>query len=179
MRTEFKIDDGGRSKYFPGTGGDCVARSIAIITGRDYMDVYNELAEGNKSQRKSKNDRGRNKKSALEGISVKRKWFKDYMFDQGFKWVPTMEIGSGCTTHLCSGELPKGRLILSLSRHYTSMINGVIHDNYSPQRIWTRNHIGEIPKTNEFIHENGKTIHEEKRCVYGYWILNIITLWVL
>lgn len=29
----FVFDDGGRSKYFKGTGGDCVARSIAIVTG--------------------------------------------------------------------------------------------------------------------------------------------------
>ena len=33
-------DDGGRSKYFKGTTDDCVARAIAIATGKDYKEVY-------------------------------------------------------------------------------------------------------------------------------------------
>ena len=33
MRTEFNYNDGGRSQYFKGTGGDCVTRAISIATG--------------------------------------------------------------------------------------------------------------------------------------------------
>lgn len=173
MRTEFKVNDGGRSKYFDGTGGDCVTRAIVIASGKDYMEVYNRLAEGNATQRKGKHERKSKagKKSALNGISTKRKWFKDYMRELGFEWVPTMEIGKGCTTHLCRSELPdKGRLIISVSKHYTALINGVIHDTYSPQRIWSRPDKGEDLKSNEFRTEDNRMIHEEKRCVYGYWI---------
>ncbi len=55
-----------------------------------------------------------------------------------------MAIGSGCTVHLRIGELPAGRLVVSLSKHMTAVIDGVIHDTYDPSRGGTR-------------------------CVYGYW----------
>jgi len=170
MRTEFKVNDGGRSKYFKGEGGDCVTRAIAIASGMDYKEVYDILAAGNKSQRKSKYDtKTKGTATALHGINVKRKWFKDQMAAWGFIWVPTMQIGQGCTTHLCKGELPVGRLVVSVSKHYTSMIDGVINDTWNPSRIWTSPYTGQELKTNMFIHEDGKTIHEESRCVYGYW----------
>ncbi len=80
---DYKYNDGGRSKYFKGTGGDCVTRAIAIATGKDYKEVYDILAKGNASQRRSKRE-GKNKsktgkKTALHGINTKRKWFKDLM----------------------------------------------------------------------------------------------------
>jgi len=42
--------------------------------------------------------------------------------------VPTMAIGSGCKVHLADGELPPGRLVVSVSKHYTAVTDGVIHD---------------------------------------------------
>tara|TARA_R110000772_G_C13310332_1_gene440645 strand:- start:44470 stop:45009 length:540 start_codon:yes stop_codon:yes gene_type:complete len=172
MRTEFKVNDGGREVYFKGEGGDCVTRAIVIASGMDYKKVYDILAAGNKSQRRSKHDRNKSKDrtlSALHGINVKRKWFKDQMAAWGFIWVPTMFIGSGCQVHLCKQELPVGRLVVAVSGHYTSMIEGVINDSWNPSRIWTSPYTGQELKTNQFIHEDGKTIHEESRCVYGYW----------
>ena len=64
----------------------------------------------------------------------------------GFVWTPTMQIGSGCTVHLRDGELPMGRLVVSLSGHYCAVLDGVVHDLYDPSRDGTR-------------------------CVYGYWRL--------
>lgn len=55
-----------------------------------------------------------------------------------------MAIGSGCKVHLRSDELPTGRIIVSVSKHYVAVIDGVLHDIYDPSR-----------------HGN--------RCVYGYW----------
>lgn len=173
MKTEFQYNDGGRSKYFKGRGGDCVTRAIAIVTGIDYKDIYNRLADGNSNQRagkyESKSKAG--KRTALKGISTKRKWFKDLMHELGFKWVATMTIGSGCTTHLCSNELPSGKLILALSGHYTTMINGVINDTFNPSRIWSSPYDGGEIKSNQFITESNGLIHTETRCVYGYWKL--------
>ena len=37
---EYIYDDGGRSLYFKGKTGDCVCRSIAIASGRDYKEIY-------------------------------------------------------------------------------------------------------------------------------------------
>jgi hypothetical protein len=144
MKTNY--NDGGRSKYFKGEGGDCVARSIAIASELDYMEVYNALADGNKNQRRSKYDKvaKTGKKTALHGINTRRKWFKDYMVSLGFDWTATMMVGQGCKTHLKAEELPKGRIVCAVSKHYVAVINGVINDTHDPSRDGTR-------------------------CVYGYW----------
>ena len=138
--------DGGRQDAgFKGTAGDCVCRSIAIVSKRPYAEVYKELAEGNAKQRKGKAGAASGKRSARNGIYTTRKWFKEYMQANGFEWVPTMQVGQGCTTHLSSNELPAGRLVVSVSRHFTAVIDGVIYDTHDPSR-------------------------DGKRCVYGYWI---------
>jgi hypothetical protein len=170
MKTHFEFNDGGRSKYFNGKGGDCVTRAIAIVTGKDYKEVYDHLAEGNASQRKGKRE-GSNagKRTALRGINTKRKWFQDLMKSWGFEWTPTMKIGEGCKTHLCSSELPKGKLVVAVSKHYTTMIDGVINDTYNPSRIYSSPYSGEEIKTNQFVTEQNNMIHTETRCVYGYW----------
>jgi hypothetical protein len=62
----------------------------------------------------------------------------------GWMWTPTMQIGSGCTVHLRADELPPGRLVVSVSKHLTAVIDGVIHDTHDCSRRGTR-------------------------CVYGYW----------
>ena len=47
-------NDGGRKAAgFTSKGGDCVARSIAIATGRGYRIIYNELAILNEGMRKT------------------------------------------------------------------------------------------------------------------------------
>ena len=142
---KFQYNDGGRSAAgFKGLTGDCVARAVAIASGRSYAEVYARLAEGTGSQRAGKS--GKRSASARSGINVNRKWFKDLMVEWGFVWVPTMTIGSGCKVHLRADELPAGRLVVSVSKHYTSMIDGVINDTWNPDR-------------------------GGDRCVYGYWKL--------
>lgn len=154
----FVKDDGGRSAAgFKGSAGDCVARSIAIASGRPYAEVYAALAAGTGSQRASKRTPKRSA-SARSGVNVRRKWFRDYMASIGFTWVPTMRIGQGCTVHLDAAELPAGRLVVSLSGHYTAMIDGVIRDTHDPRRqIMTQ-------------YPDGAIEWHNKRCVYGYWI---------
>tara|TARA_R110002020_G_scaffold73765_2_gene189221 strand:+ start:230 stop:715 length:486 start_codon:yes stop_codon:yes gene_type:complete len=148
---KFKYNDGGRKEAGrKGDTGDCVTRAIAIVSGIPYQEVYDVLAEGNFNQRKSKyektykSDDYKRPRSASQGITTRRKWFKDYMVSIGFKWTPTMQIGSGCKVHLKADELPKGKIIARVSKHYTAMIDGVINDTYDCSR-------------------------EGTRCVYGYW----------
>lgn len=158
-------NDGGRSNYFKGKKvGDCVARAVAIASGIDYKKVYDTFAEKQSKQRFTKkhlrravfsdklprrytirDGKIRFAKTAQHGVYVKRKWFKDQMREWGFRWVPTMKIGSGCQVHLRADELPKGRLVVAVSKHYTCVIDGVINDTYDCSR-------------------------EGTRCVYGYWI---------
>lgn len=60
------------------------------------------------------------------------------MVSLGFKWTPTMAIGQGRQVHLVAGELPAGRLVVSVFKHYTAVIDEVIHDTYAPSRDGTR-----------------------------------------
>lgn len=56
----------------------------------------------------------------------------------GWKWIPRMQIGQGCTTHLRVGELPRGRLVVTVSRHLAAVIDGIIRDTHNPSRGGTR-----------------------------------------
>jgi len=153
METEtiikFVKHDGGRALAgFKGHTGDCVARAIAIASGKPYKEVYDALAAGNAAQRASKrSSRAKSKfkvATAAHGINTTRKWFKDYMKSIGFEWTATMEIGVGTKVHLRGDELPEGRLVVALSRHYAAVIDGVLHDLSDCSRGGTR-------------------------CVYSYW----------
>ena len=145
---EFNFNDGGRADAgYKGRTGDCVTRAVAIAAELPYKQVYDRLADGNATQRvtkRIKKSRAR-ARTASKGINTSRKWFKDYMRSLGFKWVSTMGIGTGCKVHLKADELPKGRVIARVTRHYCAVIDGVINDTYDPSR-------------------------GETRCVYGYWI---------
>jgi hypothetical protein len=143
------ITDGGRRKagYTCKQAGDCVCRAITIASGLPYQQVYDVLAEGNATQRKTRRShRSCGVRSAMHGISTKRKWFHDYMTSLGFEWTPTMFVGQGCQVHLRDGELPMGKLVVSVSKHMCAVIDGVIYDSHDPSRDGTR-------------------------CVYGYYRL--------
>jgi hypothetical protein len=168
----FVHNDGGRAAAgFKGRADDCVTRAIAIVSGRPYAEVYAALAKGMGDQRASKRTKKRSA-SARDGITTKRKWFKDYMAGLGFQWVPTMTIGSGCKVHLVASELPPGRLIAAVSKHYTAMIDGIIHDTHDPRReVHCTEPYREPMPAGYWRHGDESFMHHvERRCVYGYWI---------
>jgi hypothetical protein len=79
---------------------------------RSYAEVYAELAAIISKTRRSSRRRdtvGHN--TARNGIYTRSTPFKNYMQNLGFRWVPTMQIGTGCKVHLATGELPSGRLV--------------------------------------------------------------------
>lgn len=180
----FKYNDGGRQEAgFRGVGGDCVARSIAIASGRPYKEVYDALAQGNKTQIVSAADKRRIKRRAFgkatasHGINVGRKWFKDYMASLGFVWVPTMGIGQVARTHLTEKELPKGRLVVQVSKHYLAVIDHEIHDTHDSQREvhWSEPYRGQELKYNQRLNEaNNLVCWTSERLVYGYWQLFLV-----
>lgn len=157
----FVVDDGGRAAAGYRKRGDCVTRAIAVASGRPYREVYDTLSAACRAERRSKHDvrSGRaGKVNASNGVHTTRKWFKDQMRAWGFTWVPTMGIGTGCCVHLVKGELPAGRLVVSVSKHYTAVIDGVVHDTGDPQRRTYRFDAG------------GLLCDISERCVYGYWM---------
>jgi hypothetical protein len=137
----FQRNDGGRAKAgYTGKAQDCVCRAIAITAARPYQEVYdalNGLAKSGRQTKKRKQSRAR--------TGVWKAVYHDYIVGLGFRWVPTMAIGTGCRVHLKAGELPPGRLITRLSGHLAAVIDGTLHDTYDCSRGGTR-------------------------CVYGYYV---------
>lgn len=139
---QFQYNDGGRAEAgFKGTTGDCVCRAIAIATERPYREIYDLINEFAKSERTGKRKTG--KSNARTGVY--KGTIMKVMKHLGRKWIPTMTIGSGCKVHLREDELPKGRIVCSLLKHETAVIDGVLNDTYDCSRDGTR-------------------------CVYGYFI---------
>lgn len=70
---QFKFNDGGRATAgYIGTTGDCVARAIAIVTSKPYQEVYDTIANGNATQRKSKHHKGKEGiRTEYRGISTR------------------------------------------------------------------------------------------------------------
>jgi len=124
------LTDGGRvDAGYKGKTGDCSVRAVSIVTGKPYQEIYDAL---------------RPKKGYQGG--VKRSVLRAYLKSLGWTWVPTMFIGQGCKVHLRANELPKGKLICQVSKHFVAVIDGVVYDNHDCTR-------------------NGS------RCVYGYYCL--------
>ncbi len=139
---KFIEDDGGRKDAgYKGYAGDCVTRSIAIVTGVPYKEIYDTLNILSETERTGK----LKKKKSNARNGVYRTTYDKYLKSLGYKWVATMHIGSGCQVHLREDELPMGRLVVRVSKHVTAVIDGVLHDNMDCSR-------------------------EGNRCVYGYYI---------
>ena len=120
--------DGGRAAAgYRGAANDCACRAIATAAGLPYQRVYdgiNAVAQA---------ERGKGRKSSARG-GVYKSTMRHYLQALGWQWVPTVGIGTGCRVHLCDGELPAGRLVVALSKHYTAVIDGVVHDTHDPAR---------------------------------------------
>ena len=139
---DFVYSDGGRNKYFKAADvGDCVCRAIANAIGEDYKELYDEI---NKRCKETKLPKRRRTKSSSARDGVYRKTYDKLLKDMGWVWTPTMLVGKGCKVHLKEDELPKGTLIVKVSKHLTCVKDGVLYDTYDCSRDGTR-------------------------CVYGYW----------
>lgn len=137
---EWQYDDGGRAAAgYRGQTGDCVTRAIAIAMQRPYEEVYRFIADVAANERPRT---GRRRSSPRSGVH--KRTIKGIMDLLGWRWVPTMGIGTGCLVHLRADELPPGRLVVSVSKHLVAVVDGVVHDTHDPSRLG-------------------------QRCVYGYW----------
>ncbi len=141
----FVYCDGGRKDAgYKTIVGDCVTRAITIISGLPYKKVYDDLNTLGKKEKITKTKL--TKSNSRTGIY--KRTFDKYLKSIGFKWIPTMTIGSGCKVHLRGDELPKGKIIVRLSQHMVAVIDGVIYDLSDCSR-------------------------RGKRCVYGYYVKDL------
>jgi len=137
----FNYNDGGRKNAgYKGETGDCVTRAVAIATGKPYQEVYDTINAIGADERTGKKKRG--KSNARTGVY--KYTYKKYLRNLGWEWAPTMFVGQGCKVHLRADELPKGTIIVSLSKHLSAVIDGVVQDIFDPSR-------------------------DGARCVYGYF----------
>ncbi len=129
-----RICTGGRvAAGYRGTAGDCAVRAAAIVTGLPYQEMYDAINEAAKRERPRG---GKNRSSARNGVWPRT--LGAVIAQHGFVWTPTMHIGSGTTVHLRADELPAGRIVARVSKHFTAVIDGVIHDTHDPSRDGTR-----------------------------------------
>ena len=135
------FDDGGRAAAgYKGRTGDCGVRALAIAAELPYQDAVEIVLRYAADERITKR---RPTRSATR-TGIRRSTMRKLLADRGWQWFPIMGIGTGCRVHMDSRELPGGRLIVSLSRHYAAVVDGVLHDTFDCTRRGTR-------------------------CVYGYW----------
>lgn len=147
---KFVYDDGGRfAAGYKGTCGDCGTRAAAIALQLPYKEVYDELNSIRKellSKAKSKSDIKKFSGSVRDGTATDV--MHEFMKRHGWRWVPTMRIGSGCTQHL--GDMPNtGSYVCRVAKHYCAVVNGKLRDTF----------------------DSGSD-----RCVYGYWVRTAVAV---
>lgn len=134
---KYTYDDGGRAKYFRGETGDCVCRAISIVSGRDYKEVYDAIFKAMG-------------KTPRNGVDTRSPKFKRLMASLGFSWTSTAGIGSHQAVHFYPGELPQRRMVCSVAKHYTAVVDNEVRDIFDC-------------RLNSF---------GEPRRIYGYWTYN-------
>jgi hypothetical protein len=129
----FQFDDGGHSGIGLETNphdGECWTRAYAIGQQIPYTQAAGILGALGSTVILGR------KKHLLRSL---RDMIGRLLEQDGWEWTPTR-----CRVHLRNGELPPGRLIVVIKRHWTVVIDGVLHDTFDCSR-------------------------QGKSCVYGYW----------
>lgn len=105
---KFHWNDGGRAASgFVGLTGDCATRTLAIVTGRPYRDVYQDLWER----------QGQTPRRGIYGDVLDR-----FLSDLGWERI-TVDP---------SVELPGGIAVLRFTDHVSALVEGVVHDTWNP-----------------------------------------------
>lgn len=112
------FDDGGRAAAgYKGTAGDCGARAMAIALQIEYKQAYSEIAEANKSLGYGKSARNGVHKDTLGAILARH----------GYRWYPAPKFVG---RKAYAADMPKGRVIARMSKHFAAVIDGVVHDTF-------------------------------------------------
>jgi hypothetical protein len=148
--TPFVFDDGGRSKTsFKGYAGDCGVRAISIVLEADYAEVYADAAARNRAFHLHKAERSRRPdrvayhekkavRSAREGLPTPV--MSDIMNAAGFHYLSLTHFGRPPGRF---SDLPAtGRLLVYLRGHFTSVIDGTIHDTFDASDGYDRSIYG-------------------------------------
>jgi hypothetical protein len=143
-RCRWVKDDGGRrgSGIARAAGrknevGDCVARAIAIATGKPYREVHDALTVATVRHIYAGGDsetpawsRWARRRGGVRAFDPDHGChdgaYGPYLKSLGWSYTST----KGQKVHLRADDLPRGRLIVSMHRHLVAVIDHVIHDTH-------------------------------------------------
>lgn len=124
----YRYDDGGRAASGrKGSAGDCVARALAILTGRPYDECYRRLADANadfegRSRSRKIRKHGR---SARNGVHKRagRKVFSEFGLVQ-------VKIPPGPRPTFTEAHRIHGDCIVSTTRHVCAIVGDELRDTF-------------------------------------------------
>lgn len=116
--TRYIYTDGGRADAgFKGVAGDCAVRAMAVALGLDYKACYQELAQAHKERT--------GKKTARDGIY--KETFSEVLGKRGWVWHTAPKFDGRKAR---ASDMPKGRVIVRMSKHYAAVVDGAVHDSW-------------------------------------------------
>lgn len=114
----FVYNDGGRSEAGFKTQTDCGIRAVAIACDISYKDARGILKKA------AKNGKQGNGQIAN---GIYKEDLNTALETLGFKWNPAPKFEGRKAKHY---DLPKGKVIARMSKHFVSVIDNVIHDTW-------------------------------------------------
>jgi hypothetical protein len=119
---QFVWDDGGRLRYgYPHFANDCAARAVAIATQFPYQQVHDRIDYYAQMERRRLFGA---RSSAENGV---RQETMHRLLGGEFGW--TWHYNSA---YAKLNQLPPGRLVVRVGRHYTAIVDGAIRDVFNP-----------------------------------------------
>ena len=148
----FQFDDGGRkSAGYKGTTGDCGVRSMAIVTGRPYREIYDGLYEMCRSwpgnSRKAKAIRANASPRTGLNVGVMQRYM------EGLGWQMVM-----FKRRLDDPALPRERVLCVVRKHYFALVDNVVRDTFDDRMA------------RRVVTADGEVIRPKPRVVYRYFI---------
>ena len=121
-RLPYNKNDGGRGEYFNAKANDCAVRGIAIATKTDYMKTYLSLTKAIQDS------------VDIDVDGVKPRIIRKYLESLG--WIYHSFNGKGGKINKNNPNIPKkGTFILDTPGHLTTIVDGVIQDNFNSSEM--------------------------------------------
>lgn len=120
--------DGGRaaSGYKDYQRGDCGCRATAIVLDKPYKEIYKDMYHWFKVEVDG---------ALCKGPSHPRKGIvlsdmKEYMDSWNWRYVKLPHTGRNYAVRMLAEDLPMGRLIVHVHRHFVAVIDHVMYDTW-------------------------------------------------
>lgn len=125
---EIVYTDGGRAEagYKDYRRGDCGCRAAAIALNKAYKEIYKDMYSWFKVEIEGKMCKGPS--HPRRGIFLSD--MKDYMDSHNWIYVALPRTGRVCGVMINDPDLPMGRIILHVHRHFIAMIDHVVYDSF-------------------------------------------------